>query len=200
MVLDSHYQYINELVLKAQQGESDALVEIEHFYQPLINASINRCINKESALRHRREDLEREVFIVLHDLIMAYEASAMTYFSYYLSTHIDYALITRAHKVLLSYSCASKGIEEVPFSEMPEDWEPESHHDPFGDLWMKSTIHDALDKLNDKQREAIDLYFFQDYTQEQAAELLGINQASFCKRLQRGIVRLRGIIPKEILD
>ena len=199
-MLESHYQYINTLVTKAQGDDGEALAELEHYYQPMIIASIKRCIQKEPALKNCREDLDREAFIVLHNLVKNYDSQALTWFSYYLSTHLDYALLSHAHKTLLSFTCASKGIRETTYSELPNDWDPQSPEDPFGKIWMTTVIGDAMSKLNGKQREAVDLYFFQDLTQEQAAVVLNINQASFCKRLQRAVSKLRSLIPKDILE
>jgi RNA polymerase sigma factor (sigma-70 family) len=55
-------------------------------------------------------------------------------------------------------------------------------------------IDEAMQELNEKQREAIDLYFFQELTQEEAAERLGIQQAAFSKRLDRALDKLRAIL------
>jgi RNA polymerase sigma factor (sigma-70 family) len=46
----------------------------------------------------------------------------------------------------------------------------------------------------EKQREAIELYFFKEMTQEEAAEKLGIQQAAFSKRLDRALDKLRSIL------
>ena len=48
-----------------------------------------------------------------------------------------------------------------------------------------NSIQEALNKLNEKQREAINLYFFENLDQEESALKLGISQSSFSKRLHR---------------
>ena len=55
-------------------------------------------------------------------------------------------------------------------------------------------IGEALEKLNEKQKEAITFYFFEELTQEEAALKAGITQASFSKRLDRALKTLKGII------
>jgi RNA polymerase sigma factor (sigma-70 family) len=55
-------------------------------------------------------------------------------------------------------------------------------------------IGNALEKLNEKQREAVELYFFEELSQEEAARKIGITQASFSKRLDRALTTLKGII------
>jgi RNA polymerase sigma factor (sigma-70 family) len=51
-----------------------------------------------------------------------------------------------------------------------------------------------MSQLNEKQREAVELYFFQELTQEEAAFKLGIQQAAFSKRLDRALDKLRSIL------
>jgi len=63
----------------------------------------------------------------------------------------------------------------------------------------KIILKDAMLKLNDKQREAIDLYFFQEYTQEEAADLLNITQASFSRRIDRALESLKKLLEEEIV-
>jgi DNA-directed RNA polymerase specialized sigma subunit len=42
------------------------------------------------------------------------------------------------------------------------------------------------------------LYFFEELSQEEAAQKIGITQASFSKRLDRALTTLRGIIEDPI--
>ena len=53
---------------------------------------------------------------------------------------------------------------------------------------------DTLEEVTKNIREAIELYFFQEMTQEEAAEKLGIQQAAFSKRLDRALDKLRSIL------
>jgi RNA polymerase sigma factor (sigma-70 family) len=63
----------------------------------------------------------------------------------------------------------------------------------------KIIIRDAMFKLKDKQKEAIELYFFEEYTQEEAAHLLNITQASFSRRLERALESLKKLLEEEIV-
>jgi len=56
-----------------------------------------------------------------------------------------------------------------------------------------------LEKLNEKQREAIELYFFDGLDQEEAAIKLNITQSSFSKRLQRGLSNMKEILGDDFL-
>lgn len=198
-MLEQHYEYINNLVLRAKEEDTEALTELYNFYEPLISASITRCISYEPALRPSREDMEREAILVLSTLVQSFDPE-MTWFSYFLQTHIDYALLSRARRLFLSYSTATKGIQEVYFDDLPKTFDLIEKHDPFNQIWQQRTITESLNCLNKKQREAIDLYFFQNMTQEAAAEALNISQGSFCKRLKRALAQLKSLIPEEILQ
>jgi RNA polymerase sigma factor (sigma-70 family) len=58
-------------------------------------------------------------------------------------------------------------------------------------------LHEAINKLNPSQKEAIELYFFQQKDQEEAASILNITQSAFSKRLQRAIASLKDILGKD---
>lgn len=192
-VLDTHYQHINSLVAEAKSGNGDALAGLHTFYQPLIKASVKRCVSREPRLTHHREDLDGEIYGILSDLVRLYDPK-LSYFSYYLSTRLDHAIMSRARKVFLRQNSAGHGIEEISFSDMSESWEPEGQSDPFGRMENDQAIHEALGHLKPGQRDAVQAYFFDDYTQAEAAGLLGITQASFCKRLQRALTRLKELL------
>ena len=54
--------------------------------------------------------------------------------------------------------------------------------------------------LNEKQKEAIQLYFFENLDQNKAAEILGIKQAAFSKRLARALENLKAILGEDFLS
>lgn len=196
--MEARYQYINDLVLRSQQGDAQALADIAEFYQPLIAASVTRCIARESKLKLKREDVEAEVFLILKQLVENYDPS-LSYFSYYLSTRLDHAILNRCRQTVLGNRTSGAGVDEISFSEMPSNWEPKSHDDPFGKIRSAQAIQEAIQQLNPRQKDAIHEYFFENLTQQEAAEKLGITQASFCKRLQRGLAKMREILSEDFL-
>ncbi len=180
-MIDEHYIYINSLVDKIKSGENDSLHELFSFYKPLILSAIRRCCNKEKALYSHRDDLNNESIFVLKMLVEKYD-NELSYFSYYLSTRIDHALLAHFKSIFLSK------FEERDFEDV------HSSYDPFDKILNEIMIGNALEKLNEKQREAVELYFFEELSQEEAARKIGITQASFSKRLDRALTTLKGII------
>jgi RNA polymerase sigma factor (sigma-70 family) len=180
-MIDEHYVYINSLVDNIKDGQNKYLHELFAFYKPLILSAIRRCCNKEKALYSHKEDLINESLFVLKMLVEKYDKD-LSYFSYYLSTRIDHALLAHFKSV-----CLSK-FEERDYEDV------HSSYDPFDKILNEIMIGNALEKLNEKQREAVELYFFEELSQEEAAQKIGITQASFSKRLDRALTTLRGII------
>lgn len=180
-MIDEHYIYINTLVDKIKSGDNDSLFELFSFYKPLILSAIRRCCNKEKALYSHRDDLNNESIFVLKTLVEKYDKE-LSYFSYYLSTRIDHALLAHFKTVFLS-KLETKDSEDIYDS-----------YDPFDKMLNEIVIRNALDKLNEKQKEAVELYFFEELSQEEAAQKVGITQASFSKRLDRALKSLKEII------
>lgn len=180
-MIDEHYIYINKLVDKIKAGENKYIHELFSFYKPLILSAIRRCCNKEKDLYKHREDLNNESLFVLKILVEKYNKE-LSYFSYYLSTRIDHALLAHFKGFFLSKFETQEEID-VP-----------CYVDPFDKILNEIMISNALEKLNEKQREAVQLYFFEEMSQEDAARKIGITQASFSKRLDRALTTLRGII------
>lgn len=58
----------------------------------------------------------------------------------------------------------------------------------------------AIHRLPDKSREAILLYYYQNFTESEMAHILGIRQPSVSERLRRARAQLRELLKGELLD
>lgn len=188
-----HYGAINDLVAKAQQGEGEALVALADFYQPLVRASVKRVLGRDRRLVSRREDVFSDTLIVLSELVKRFDPE-LSYFSYYLSTRLDKALLSYCRH---TYFGGPSNPEEIVFSDLPDTWEPEDQDDPFNRIAEAYALRLAVDKLPDKQHEAIDLSFYQGLNQAEASVVLGISQGAYSKRLSRALIALRKIMAAE---
>ena len=187
-MIDVHYVYINELVEKIKSGQQESLHELFDFYKPLFLSSIKRCITKEPKFSEYKEDMLQESFFVLEKLVNDYDPD-LTYFSYFISTRIDINLFRKCQHL----------IESNEIIDMCEKYEAVDS-DPFNKLETKIVLDDAIDMLNEKQKEAIQLYFFENLDQNKAAERLGIRQAAFSKRLTRALENLKAILGEDFLS
>src|SRR5690625_1894270 len=74
-------------------------------------------------------------------------------------------------------------------------YSPESD-ETFSELAAYIDVHKALDNadLTSRQREAIDLVYFEDMTQEQAAEVMGVTRQAISRYISFAIIKLRKVV------
>ncbi len=185
-----HYEYIDELVARAKNGDDNALLLIIDFYQPLLRTSIKYCVSRYPSATCYIEDIEADLYLIMRELVRQYDAE-LSFFSYFLSTRIDFVLQTHVRKSYLDSSVGGRRPKEIFIEDMPENWKPLVVQDPVGKRIASADLSSALLKLEDKHRTAVQLYFFEGMNQEQAAGHLSITQSSFSKRLNRAIAQLR---------
>lgn len=185
-----HYEYIDELVVRAKNGDDNALLLIIDFYQPLLKTSIKYCVSRYPVAACYTEDIEADLYLIMRELVRQYDAE-LSFFSYFLSTRIDFVLQTHVRKSYLDSSVGGRRPKEIFIEDMPEDWEPFVDQDPVGKIIASADLSSALLKLEDKYRTAVQLYFFEGMNQQQAADYLSITQSSFSKRLNKAIEQLR---------
>ena len=189
--VNENYENIQELVTKIQSGDNSALYDVFNFYQPLIKASIYRCIKKEPQLRSYSEDMFGESLLVMQDLIKDYN-SELSYFSYYLTVRFDYYLLSKCKKTYLGINTSGNGIIELPINEDAL----QISHDPFNRNEFKREIESCISKLSPDQQMVIELYFYRELTQAEAAKIMDISQAAFSKKLQKTLKDLKELYVK----
>jgi len=187
-MIEDKYEIINDLIKEYKEKKNQALLfELLDFYKPLFLSSVKRCIQKDNRLSRHREDFSQEFIFVLKKLVDNYDPD-LSYFSYYLSTRIDINLF---RYLTDKYFCKEELIEEHNFEE--------KHEDPFNNINTVITLHEAVNQLNEKNREVIQIYFFEEFDQKEAAEKLQITQGAFSKRLSKALEQLRGILGEDFL-
>jgi RNA polymerase sigma factor (sigma-70 family) len=185
-----HFEHINILVSKAQTGDEKSAEELLDFYQPLIKATVRKCIHIHQELSKHYDDLVNIASLEFYKLVLSYDVTR-SFFSYYISSRL-YVNLVRAAKSLMN---KSEDFGEVNFSDMPKLWDPS--YDPFGKIETEIVIHQALEELKPSYKEAINYIFFDQLTQEEAAERLNISQSAFQKRLNRALKNLKEILGKK---
>jgi RNA polymerase sigma factor (sigma-70 family) len=187
-MIEDKYEVINDLIkeYKAKKNQS-LLFQILDFYKPLFLSSVKRCIQKDNRLSRHREDFPQEFIFVLKKLVDNYDPD-LSYFSYYLSTRIDINLFRYLTE---KYFHKEELSEEHTFEEKCED--------PFNNIDTVITLHEAVNKLPEKSKEVITIYFFEEFDQKEAAEKLGITQGAFSKRLSKALEQLKSMLGEDFL-
>ncbi len=184
---EQNYDEINKLLYKYKAGNEAALFDLYEFYRPLFISSVKRIVHKEKRLSSHREDILSDCIFVLKKLIEQYDP-ALSYFSYFLSTRIDINLFRYV---------TDKYFPKEEVSD--DDYFPEEHDDPFNKIENVICLHQAMDKLDEKSREVIEVYFFDGLDQKECAEALGITQGAFSKRLSKALNLMKSILGDNFL-
>lgn len=192
---ECHFDKINSLVASAQSGNVEAMSELHEFYQPLIKASIRKCLFIESSLNRYKDDLVSIASIEFIKLVENYDINR-SFFSYYVSNRLFPNLLKNSKELLNKNS--NHLTNEINFSDMPKLWDPEMD-DPFGQIELRMVIQEALSELKPKHKEVILMIYFEQLTQDEASEILNISQSALSKRLNRAIEELKKILEKTFL-
>lgn len=182
----NHFEHINDLVNQAQNGNTEALEELYDFYQPLIKSAIRKCISCDLDLSKYKEDMMSIAFLEFAKLVDSFDISR-SFFSYYISNRL-FSQISRASKELIPRN--GNVNAEINFIDMPKLWDPESL-DPFAQIELEIILENAMKELKPIHKQAIEFIYFQQYTQNEAAEALGLTQSAFSKRLNKALSILK---------
>ena len=85
-----------------------------------------------------------------------------------------------------------RSTRELPAATVPE---PEAHHGVEEGVETRVVLADALMRLGTKQRTVLVLRFFEDLTEQQTAEALGVSVGTVKSQAHRGLSRLRVLCP-----
>ena len=187
-MIEDKYQVINDLIKEYKAKKNQAvLFQILDFYKPLFLSSVKRCIQKDSRLSRHREDFSQDFIFVLTKLVDNYDPD-LSYFSYYLSTRIDINLFRYLTE---KYFHKEELIEDHFIEEKCED--------PFNKIDNVICLHQAFQQLNEKNKEVIQVYFFDGLDQKECAETLGITQGAFSKRLSKALEQMKSLLGEDFL-
>lgn len=107
------------------------------------------------------------------------------------STFLDAARVVSQHPEIVGLELveqAEHGQREGPYQVPPNTWEPEK-------LARWTEFHRQVDSLPEEERIVVDLYFYQELTQEQTADCLGIDVKTMRKRWRSATRKLGDYLP-----
>jgi len=178
---------IDILVDKVKASDSQALWELFDYYMPVMRHTVAQA--HKSYRLVEKEDLMSECVFILKYLCEKYDKNK-SYFSYYLSTRMYPYLISKIK---------SKYVEKIETISINNVDESELSDNYFGLDFGESDdidINDAIDKLPNNHKVAIDLFYFQGFNQLECAAILKISQPAFSKRIKKSLELLKNLLPK----
>ncbi|MFI7704252.1 SigE family RNA polymerase sigma factor [Nonomuraea sp. NPDC049480] len=85
---------------------------------------------------------------------------------------------------------------ELPGAELPEPAEPGQPHDEA--TVRRLALHHALAQLTPKQRAVIVLRFYEDRSEHETAQLMGVSIGTVKSQTNYALSKLRALTPKEV--
>jgi RNA polymerase sigma-70 factor (ECF subfamily) len=163
-------------------------------------------------LLHRAEDVARweqtddviqEAMVKLHRELRRDVPPSIEVFFWRTSKYIRQTLVdlarrhrfASAHQVPAAPSAAEEQSGTTP--DEPQD----TTHEP-GSLIQWGEVHEQIDQLREEHRQMFDLLYYQELTQDEAAELLGVNRRTVIRRWQSArrelVQRVDGSLPGDV--
>ena len=163
------------LISRAVRGDGDALEKLVRlYYEKIYNYIFFRVYDPGLA-----EDLTQDVFVKLTRSIHSYVPVAS--FSAYL-----YRI---AHNTMVDYFRTAKQREEIP--------ETQAAPDLLSAVEAKLDVQAMLSVLPPEQRECIILYYMQELTYREIAEILEIPIPTAKSRVQRGLAACKKMMEEK---
>jgi len=173
-----------ELAQQIQAGNQRAFETFYDRFAPGLFSMIYAILHDQK----ESEDVLQEAFVRMWKRAAAYDPDRSSLFTWavMISRHkaIDRVRL-RQRQTRFAAAAAEKPGDSMRFV-------PEEHADNTpGHKDERERVCEAMEKLQDGQREAIDLAFFAGLTQAQIAEKLGAPLGTVKARIRRGLLALR---------
>lgn len=169
-----------QLAQGIQQGEV-------HLFEPLVERYEEKMLRYARRFlynQHDAEDAVQEVFIKAYINMRSFD----------ISRRLSPWLYRIAHNELLN-TLRKKQHEPIPFFDpdtlLPHPIAPEQTDQPINDKELKELISINLDKLPQKYREPLVLYYFQDLSYQEISDILQIPMSTVGVRISRAKQTLR---------
>lgn len=175
-----------ELLQRIGQGDRKSFEQFyDRFSRILFTVAYRLLGNKEAA-----EDVLQEVFVKIWEKAPGYDPAR--------GKPLTWAVtLTRYRAIDLLRSLRRRGQlnEEVKHeAQADEQFDDRSSFLTVVAGEQHAFVRDAIKKLSDEQREAIELAFFNSLTQVEIAERLNQPLGTVKARIRRGLIKLRALI------
>lgn len=179
----------NKLVEEARKGSKEAMEEIINKLQPLIISSIRRYYNNVKEF----EELIQEGNLMILESLKDYDFDKGVHFLGYIKSNLKYLYLNKhKRKIHLSLNepLGDGELEMIDFLV--------SDAQPVLDILLEDEINlrlkEALEKLTERQREIIILYYVKNMSMDDIGNKLGISYRTVVNIKTKALENLRKLM------
>lgn len=182
-----------DLVARCLAGDDAARAEFINTYDELLQRAVLRKLNRynpRGAFSSEAEDIRHEVYLKLFDRRCKALESVRNVRS------LEPWLVVVAQNHTASYMRKRLVLEQAPEESVIETVAPYTNAPDQSAIQHESMlrIRAALEKLDDKDRLVLQLYYLYNQKYSEIAEALGMNINTVASRLMRAKEKLRGLL------
>jgi len=179
-----------ELLRRVAKGDRSAFEELYDRFSGVLFSTAYRVLNNQEAT----EDVIQDVFIQIWEKAPLYNPA--------LGKPMTWAItLTRNKAIDRLRSTQRRGRlqdEMQREAETFEQFDERSSFDAASGVETGKLVREAIQKLSEDQREAIELAFFSSFTQTEIAERLKEPLGTVKARIRRGMLRLKEILSPKL--
>ena len=179
-----------ELLRRVAKGDRSAFEELYDRFSGVLFSTAYRVLNNQEAT----EDVTQDVFIQIWEKAPLYNPA--------LGKPMTWAITLTRNKAidrLRSMQRRGRLQDELQReAETFEQFDERSSFDATSGVETGKLVHEAIQKLSQDQREAIELAFFSSLTQTEIAERLNEPLGTVKARIRRGMLRLKEILGSKL--
>ncbi|WP_246945784.1 RNA polymerase sigma factor [Bacillus pinisoli] len=172
-----------ELILKAKQGNNMAFQQLIELYYPIVERFAYQLGNRRDEI----DDITQEVFIRVYRFLDQFSKAKFTTWLYKITLNVTRDM---ARKKTQNERKLFK-IQLQPVDDYPEVEASLLQNEE------DRLLHISIQRLNEKYRVPIILFYFHDKKYEEIAEILSISLSSVKTRLLRGKTMLKKLMEEE---
>lgn len=177
-----------ELLRRVGQGDRGSFEQLyDRFSGVLFSIAYRMLKNQEAA-----EDVLQDVFIQIWKKAPLFDPTRGKPMTWAVT-------LTRNRAIdLMRSSQRRSNLQESMQQELEEHFDDRSSFDAVASDEMNKQVRDAIQKLSEDQRTAIELAFFSSMTQAEIAEHLNEPLGTIKARIRRGMIALRNLIDPQL--
>ena len=178
------------LVRRVAQGDRRGFEELYDRFSRVLFSTAYRVLNNQEAA----EDVLQDVFIQIWEKAPLYDPSR--------GKPMTWAITLTRNKAIDRLRSTVRrnrlGDDLEREAQSQDQFDDRSSFDALAAEDRGKVVREAIQKLSEDQREAIELAFFSSFTQTEIAERLKVPLGTIKARIRRGMLRLRDVLGSKI--